>query len=479
MKISRCRFDQWRHAALFDSRSSAHGVNLDRTSAPVRRAGRSWNRLATRRNQVGSDTVYQYWIRNTIPPFLLCSRNSGKDDSVQRALQLSCCRATRLSEPSFGSSTKIIRDRRSRNLWWLHHDRRVCAGRVRHAKEPRLGGVGVSSRAARDRGDAPAVPRSASDAPSRISSMIALAHGAPPCDDTTCRICPEFKWGNAWSRSLIRRRQWLTSPRGARGSRTVPYGYVKFRAEFNFKGEPDVRLDLADDAKKVFINGKLWGSRKFKEASGFPLANYASREQPSEISYELLGLQTKERIWRMKGIARSHRRRSRSARSIESWQSSVFHHRSGREIDPEFGVWGQRLSSPAQPSPTVPAFTCAARVRTPATAEVGRYLETHLRRRLRCPDLSEWKFVGRYVTAAPEDSISRAVSSPAGSRNLLSFILAIRTSPPSSHAACGAYAEFSVRRTRSSSSGEAGLDGMLKSAPGIIRGRTGRRRGAW
>jgi len=73
------------------------------------------------------------------------------------------------------------------------------------------------------------------------------------------------------------------------------YGYVKYRAQFPYKGESKMFIStVAEDVKRVFLNGKL-----VEEASNakpqveIALAKYA---QPGtntlEISYELFGVRT-------------------------------------------------------------------------------------------------------------------------------------------------------------------------------------------
>ena len=63
----------------------------------------------------------------------------------------------------------------------------------------------------------------------------------------------------------------------------MPYGYVKYRAPFNFNGEPKMFISTrADDAKKVFVNGKFVAEASNREKlTDFPLAQVCpARRQP-------------------------------------------------------------------------------------------------------------------------------------------------------------------------------------------------------
>jgi len=268
--------------------------------------------------------------------------------------------------------------------------------------------------------------------------------------------------GNAWVEKFDPGAgQWLTGPaRALEDLGPVPYGYVKFRAEFNFNGEPRMFVStLADDAKKVFINGKLAGeAANSKKQVDFPLANYAQAgNNLLEISYELFGAPNgDENLGELKGIASVRIGADpQSARSIESWQIQRFPPpMRGREIDPEFGVWGPAsFLAGAAPAPTVPAFTwCRAEFGLPATAE-GWTAPWKLIFDADCDALIylNGKFVGRYVTRGPQKEfyLPEPYLSPAGSRNLLSFVLAYTDQPRHLRTLrVEPYAEFSVRRTR-------------------------------
>ena len=72
----------------------------------------------------------------------------------------------------------------------------------------------------------------------------------------------------------------------------VPYGYVKYKAQFNYSNEPKMFIStFADDAIKVFINGKLVEEAlKPAKAIDFELAKYAKAGTNTlEIAYEAFG----------------------------------------------------------------------------------------------------------------------------------------------------------------------------------------------
>src|SRR5208282_4380019 len=87
--------------------------------------------------------------------------------------------------------------------------------------------------------------------------------------------------------------EWLTSPLNAlEDLGPVPYGYVKYRTPFTYNGEPRMFISTrADDAKKVFVNGKFVAeSSSTEKLVDFPLAKYAQAgSNLVEISCEVFG----------------------------------------------------------------------------------------------------------------------------------------------------------------------------------------------
>jgi hypothetical protein len=139
--------------------------------------------------------------------------------------------------------------------------------------------------------------------------------------------------------------QWLTTPaRPLEELGPLPYGYVKYRAEFSFESEPRMFISaFADDGKKVFINGKLVreASRPAKQVD-FVLAEYASAgSNRLEIAYELFGSPNfGEQIGELKGIeAVRYGNNLQSASAIEGWQIQRFPApMRGRGVDPDFAA---------------------------------------------------------------------------------------------------------------------------------------------
>ena len=146
--------------------------------------------------------------------------------------------------------------------------------------------------------------------------------------------------------------QWLTSPsRALEDLGPVPYGYIKYRAQFPYKSEPKMFIStIAEDGKKVFLNGKL-----VEEASNakpqveIALPKYAQAGTNTlEISYELFGSPNfGEKLGELKGIESArYGPDARTAWTIDSWQIQRFPAAMrGREIDPEFSVGGWQPSS--------------------------------------------------------------------------------------------------------------------------------------
>jgi hypothetical protein len=267
--------------------------------------------------------------------------------------------------------------------------------------------------------------------------------------------------GNAWVEKFDPGAgQWLTGPPQAlEDLGPVPYGYVKYRTQFSYSGEPRMFVSAhADDAKRVFVNGKLVAeaSNTSKQAD-FAIANYA---QPGnnllEISYELFGAPNfGDNVGELKGIRSvSIGADLPSANDLKAWQIQRFAPpMRGREIDPEFGAWAPAsFLAGAANQPAVPAFTwCRAEFELPAPAE-GWTVPWKLVFDADCDALIylNGRFVGRYVAIGPQKEfyLAEPFLSPAGGRNLLSFVLAYTDQPHHLRALrVEPYLEFSVRRT--------------------------------
>ncbi len=254
---------------------------------------------------------------------------------------------------------------------------------------------------------------------------------------------------------------WLTGPLHAlEDLGPVPYGYVKYRAQFSSSAESRMFISaLANDAKKVFINGRFVAEASNTEKEvDFAIANYA---QPGnnllEISYELFGAPNGgENLGELKGL------RSvgvgaglPSAKDLTSWQVQRFAApMRGRELDPAFGAWTPASFLGAGTNPgAVPSFTWGrAEFELPALAE-GWIVPWKVVFDADCDALIylNGKFVGRFVTVGPQKEfyLPDSYLSPAGTKNLLSFVLPYTDQPRHLRTLRVApYGEFSVRRTR-------------------------------
>ncbi|HEV2379886.1 MAG TPA: beta-galactosidase [Terriglobia bacterium] len=258
--------------------------------------------------------------------------------------------------------------------------------------------------------------------------------------------------------------EWLSGPlRPLDDLGPLPYGYVKYVAEFEYRGEPRMFLSaFANDGKKAFINGRL-----VPEASkpltniDFDLGSYAvSSTNRLEIAYELFGAPNfGEKIAEMKGMESvRYGKDEKSAGAIEKWQIQRFPAAMrGRRADPNYTT--RQGGVPGSPGPpihagTVPVFTwCRAEfsLTAPApewsipwklTIEAGRDALLYLNGR----------FVGRYVIAGPQKDFflpePYLVFGPK-SRNVVSVVLAYTdSSAPLTTLSVGPYEEFATRRTR-------------------------------
>jgi beta-galactosidase len=275
--------------------------------------------------------------------------------------------------------------------------------------------------------------------------------------------------------------EWLTGPLHAlEDLGPVPYGYVKYRTPFNFNGEPRMFIATrADDAKRVFVNGKFVAEASNTEKlTDFPLAQYA---QPGvnlvEISYELFGAPNfGEHLGELKGLESAGIGADfASAKGLESWQ--IQRHAPllrGREINPEAGLTPTEGAGRTHPDTgmrpagegwtpasflrdggkpiLVPAFTwCRAKFTLPPPDEAWK-TPWKLAFDADCDALLflNGKFVGRYATIGPQREfyLPEPYLSPDG-ENILMFALAYTNRPGHLRKLqVSPYAEFSARRTR-------------------------------
>ena len=258
--------------------------------------------------------------------------------------------------------------------------------------------------------------------------------------------------------------EWRTGPLGALDDTgDIPYGYVKYRAEFNTAGG-DATLfisGLAEDGKKVFVDGKLLeeasSAKKHAEAK---LAGLAAARHTLEISYELFGSPNfGENIGELKGLESARVGvEEKSATPIETWQVQRFPvGMRGRRLDPGFGASGWTpisLSASAPKGEVVPAFTwCRGEFKMdPPPREWSVPMKLAFEADRDALLYLNGRFVGRYVTAGPQSEFylpEPYLTLGEKSSNALMVVLAYSDSvAPIRTLRLAPYEEFATRRTR-------------------------------
>jgi len=283
----------------------------------------------------------------------------------------------------------------------------------------------------------------------------------PPAEPQTLR--PEQAWLERFDPGVG---EWLaTAPRPLDDLGALPYGYVKYRAEFSYQGEPRMWISaFADDGKKVFINGKLVPeASKPQKRVDFALGDYSQAgANRIVIAYELFGSPNfGEQLGEMKGVeAVRYGKDEPSASVLQPWNVQRFPAAMrGRRIDPDFGPTGavsQQVPAGATAihAGIVPAFCwCRAEFSLEApgegwsipwkvTLEADRDALLYLNGR----------FVGRYVIAGPQKDFflpDPYLTFGGNARNVLTVVLAYADSPAPIRALTVApYTEFATHRTR-------------------------------
>ncbi len=257
--------------------------------------------------------------------------------------------------------------------------------------------------------------------------------------------------------------EWLTGPaKPLEDLGDVPYGYVKYRGQFQCSGEPVMSItSFGAEFKRVFLNGKPVPEASNSNLSfEFPLAQYAvAGSNLIEIACECFGSSSGgPNLGALRGIdSVRYGRSAQDVSTIPTWQIQRFPAAArGREIDPEFSFGGWKLADLNDLAPSkelVPAFTwCRAEFALPGLAagwavpwkvtfEAERDALLYL----------NGKFLGRSITAGPQKDfyLPETYLVSAGKKNLLTIVLAyadhpgfirtLRVSP---------YEEFAARRTR-------------------------------
>ena len=253
--------------------------------------------------------------------------------------------------------------------------------------------------------------------------------------------------------------EWLSGPlRALEDVGPAPYGYVKYRAKFEFNGQPKMFLaSHADDLKRVFINGKPVPEAAKKETlSEFPLAAYA---QPGsnlvEVAYECFGAPNGgPHLGELKGLESVGLGATlASAQGLENWQMQRYPAllRAGA-ITTDVGAWtpGSFLASAESPT-LAPAFTWCRTKFTLPSVEPAWQIPWKLTFEADHDALIylNGKFVGRFVTEGPQREFYLPEPYLAATgENQLVFVLAY--TDQSHHVRTlqvGPYPEFSVRRS--------------------------------
>jgi hypothetical protein len=241
----------------------------------------------------------------------------------------------------------------------------------------------------------------------------------------------------------------------------LPYGYVKYRAQFT-GGSPKMFITaFADDAKQVFINGKrVAEASAAKKQMEFPLSAYAQAGANTiEVAYELFGSPNfGENLGELKGIESVRvGAEANSGTAIDAWQVQRFAApMKGREVDPGFSPRGPsiHLSPSGSPRELVPAFTwCRAEFNLAAPPE-----EWSVSWKLTFEAETDallylnGAFVGRYAAVGPQRDFylpAPYLVFDSKRKNVLTVVLAYTDVPHSIRTLrIGPYEEFATRRTR-------------------------------
>jgi hypothetical protein len=274
--------------------------------------------------------------------------------------------------------------------------------------------------------------------------------------------------------------EWLTGPlRPLEEMGVLPYGYVKYRAEFTYNGEPTMYVSaFGRDRKWIFINGQVvpvLPADKPDEARNlhvqFGLSALAhAGTNTLEIAYEAFGsFNFGPEIAELKGIESvRYGHDPASAKAIETWKVQRFPAAMrGREVDPEFSKAGwSKVSLGDSATPTRASTTSEPGVREMRPAFTWCRADFALQPTegwsipWRVTFEADWdallylngKFVGRYRTVGPQKDffLPEPYLRQGGRRqNVLTIILAYTERPSCVRTLrVSPYREFATRRTR-------------------------------
>jgi Glycosyl hydrolases family 35/Beta-galactosidase, domain 2 len=260
--------------------------------------------------------------------------------------------------------------------------------------------------------------------------------------------------------------QWIASPlRPLEELGSVPYGYVKYRTEpVTYSGQTKMFIStFADDAKKVFLNGKLVPEASInKKQVEIDLAKYAKPGSNTlEISYELFGSPNfGENIGELKGVQSvGLGAGAESATPIGNWQIQRFPvPAQGRgKIDPAQapGGWSEPVGTgTGGDKELLPFFTwCSAEFEMqPPAEEWFAPWKVTLEADSDALIYLNGRFVGRYMTIGPQKDFYLPEPwfvTEQGGKNVLTVVLAYTNQPGHIRTLRMApYAEYATRRTR-------------------------------
>lgn len=260
--------------------------------------------------------------------------------------------------------------------------------------------------------------------------------------------------------------QWVASNlRALEYTGRLPYGYVKYRSDtFTYSGQDKMFIStFADDAKKVFVNGRIVPeATNTKKEAEFDLAKYARQGNNTvEIAYELFGSPNfGKNINELKGVKSVGVGAAvQSATPVGHWQVQRFPApATGRgKINPELapGGWSQLVAiGTGGAKELLPSFTwCSAEFESEQPSEewfAPLKVTVHSDRDALL--YLNGRFVGRYMTIGPQSEFylpEPFFNLEKGKKNILTVVLAYTDNPGNLRTLrIAPYNEFVTRRTR-------------------------------